>query len=214
MNIQLRTLIGQIDITEQSADLNNLRGRHKDSVIFINGWTKRVREKNQYQITITSDNILLDKDVYSALDAGEKKIWDDFTPTGVVAINYTFARESPTNKTGTLKVTAKNCQAIWNKIRYPLKNVTGSLSFRQGQTVLSNVVSTNGTEKITIDGKIIYDEPNRADFDINLKAEDIEPNSVLQNIAWDDFSAACPDKQTCDYRQYSVGRPHKLPGAF
>jgi hypothetical protein len=184
----IEALSGQIDLTEKRVDLNNLQGRHKNSVIFINGWTKDFKENNKYQITVTSDNILLDNDVYSALSDSEKKIWNDFSPAGTVAVDYTIARQAPTNKTSILTVAAQNCSALWNKIRYPLTNVTGSLTFKKGQTTLSNIVSASGSEKIIINGNIFYSEPNSAAFDIDLKAENIEPNSLLNNIAWADLS--------------------------
>ena len=210
----IEALSGNIDVTETSAVLNNLQGRHKDSVIFINGWTKDFREENKYQINITSDSILLDKDVYSALDAGERKIWDDFSPTGTVSINYTFAKESATKKTGILQVTTKNCQAVWKKLAYPLKNITGNLAFKRGQAELSQLVSTNGTEKITIDGKIEAEEPNRAAFDINLKAENIEPKSVLQQIAWADLSQLIRIKNPAIIDSIRLGGRVNLLGRF
>jgi hypothetical protein len=210
----IEALSGNIDVTETSADLKNLQGRHKDSVIFINGWTKDFREENKYQINITSDSILLDKDVYSALNPSEKKIWDDFSPTGTVSINYALAKESATKKAGILKVTAKNCQAVWNRLAYPLKNVTGNLAFKQDQAELSQLVSINGTEKITIDGKIEAEEPNKTSFDISLKAENIEPNSILQQIAWADLSQLIRIKKPAIIDSIRLGGRINLLGRF
>jgi hypothetical protein len=184
----VENLSGPIDITESSANLNNLQGKHKNAVFLINGWTKGSQGQVYYKINVSGDNVLLDKDVYSALTAAKKKIWDDFSPTGKIAIDYTFAKESALPKTGTMNVTAKNCRVFWKMFNRPFNNITGRLSIEENQVTFSQLTSKNGIEKIIIDGKIAVKEPNRAAFDVNLNAENIDSNSILQKIAWADLS--------------------------
>ena len=205
---------GHIDVTEASAELINLEGRHKDAVFFINGRVNTQQEQTRSHIIITSNKVRLDKDAYSALSSEGKRIWDDFSPSGTVAIEYTFTKETLSEKEFEIKITSLDCRAVWKKLAYPLNNITGNLFIRHNEAELVNLISTNGIEKVIIGGKIAREKPDKTAFDIKLSAENIEPNSVLNQIQWTELSSLFQIKKPPFLDDVSLKGPVNFEGYF
>jgi len=180
-------LSGWIDLTEQSASLNNLSGRHGEVAVTINGFTKGFGPLWQYDIQITSGNMALDGDLYNALSTGDKKRWSAFSPAGLAAIDYRFSRQSQTDKESSLAVKLLDVEAAYQQFPYPLKNLTGSLLFAQDSVTISDVISQYDRRKITLNGKVTGCGTDRPICDISVAAESIPLDSTL--------AAALPEKQ-------------------
>ena len=54
-------ITGQIDLTEKSARLKGLTGRHGEVELALEGWAADFGPDWKYNLQITSDNMLLDK---------------------------------------------------------------------------------------------------------------------------------------------------------
>ncbi|NQT02019.1 MAG: hypothetical protein HQ580_08355 [Planctomycetes bacterium] len=174
-------LVGQIDLTKNSAVLNNLKGKHGDVELFFNGWSRDFGPDWKYQIRIKSDNIALDNDLYSALNTKQKESWSAFSPTGFAAIDYRFNRRSQVDKEKKMTVDLRGADARYRRFPYPLKNLTGRLLFEQGDVVFSDVVSQADECKITLNGEIATDSINRPAYDISVKVNNIPLNSTLES---------------------------------
>ena len=172
-------IIGRIDFTESSVTLNNLTGRHGDVELFFNGFSKDYGAKWQYQISITSDNMFLDSDLYNAFGTRTKKFWSSFSPAGVVAMDYHISRKSQTDKKRTLKVKLLGVDARFRNFSYPLKNLTGELIFNPDTINVSKVTSQSGESKITMNGKVTGRRTDRPTYDISIEADSIPLDSTL-----------------------------------
>lgn len=166
-------LKGQIDVTEKSATLNNLQGRHANVKLCFNGWTEKNNGQQEYHLQITSDNMLLDEDLYKALSTQQQNLWDDFSPIGTVSINENM-NEISGKKTSSLSITLLNNQARWRHFPYPLRNMSGLLLFDSNEITFADVVSRSGEEKITINGKVSSYESGKALYDIEISADNID----------------------------------------
>jgi hypothetical protein len=184
----LEKIQGPVDLTETSAELKYLTGIHEESVFLINGYVNIKQGQSRRHINISSNKVNLDKDVYSALATEGKKIWDDFSPSGSVSVEYTFDKKQSSNNEIEIKITPLDCRAVWKKLTYPVNNLTGNLIIRQNEAELVNLTSTNGDEKIIVNGKIAKANANNNVFDINVSAENIEPNSFTRHIQWSELS--------------------------
>ncbi len=180
-------LVGRIDFTKNSVALNNLNGKHGDVELFFNGWSRDFGPNWKYQIRITSDNIALDSELYSALSTTQKESWSAFSPTGFAAIDYRFSRRSQTDKGKKLTVELRGAEAIYRHFPYPLKNLTGRLVFDRGNVILSDVVSQVNECKITLNGEVATGSANGTVYDISVKVKNIPLDSTLE--------AALPDTQ-------------------
>ncbi len=180
-------LLGQIDFTENSVTLNNLRGRHGDAELLIGGWSRYFGSERQYQIRIVSDNMVLDKDLYEAMDANEQKYWSAFSPSGVAAVDYRIERQTPTDKKKTLTARLRGVEAAYSGFPYPLKNLTGNLIIDGNGVTAGDIISQTEGKKITINGKVTSVYTRRPEYDISVRAENIPVDST--------FTSALPASQ-------------------
>jgi len=174
-------LVGPIDLTEDSATLNNLCGWHNDVKLFFNGFSRDFAPDWKYQIRITSDNMALNADLYHALSTKRKKVWDAFSPSGTAAIDYRLSRKTPTDKKKTLEVELLAAQAAYTHFPYPLTNLAGRLFFEYDKVTVSDVVSHVNGRKITLNGKVTACRTDRPIYDISVAAEDVPLDSILAN---------------------------------
>ncbi len=175
----IEQLAGRIDLTEKSAVLNNLCGRHGDTEVTFNGWSKDFGPNWKYQIRITSDNMVLDNDLFKALSAKQKKSWSAFSPSGLAAIDYRLSRRSQTDKKRTLVVELLDVEAAYRHFPYPLKNLSGRLLFARDSVTVSDVISQVNGCKITLNGKVTACSTDQPIYDISVEANDIPLDSTL-----------------------------------
>ncbi|MCJ7778141.1 MAG: hypothetical protein MUP16_07505, partial [Sedimentisphaerales bacterium] len=175
----IKQLTGTIDLTEKSAVLNNLRGRHGDTDVTLNGWSKDFGPNWKYQIQLASDNMVLDNDLYEALSATQKKSWSVFSPSGLAAIDYRLSRRSQTNEKETLVVKLLGVEAAYRHFPYPLKNLSGRLVFTRDSITASDVISDVNGCKITLNGKISAWSTDQPICDISVKVKDIPLDPTL-----------------------------------
>jgi hypothetical protein len=186
-------VVGQIDFTENSVALNNLSGKHGDVELFFNGWSGDFGPDWKYQIRITSDGMVLDNDLYEALSTKQREFWSAFSPTGLAAVDYQLNRRSQTDMEKKLSVELRGAEAVYRKFPYPLKNLTGRLSFDSAGVILSDVVSRSNEHKITINGEITASGTDSSAHDISIEVNNILLDSTL--------CAALPDRQRDLYSQ-------------
>ncbi|MBA7615452.1 hypothetical protein ES703_22733 [subsurface metagenome] len=172
-------LQGRIDFTEDSVSLNNLRGRHGDVELAINGRRSGFGSELQYQIQITSDNMRLDDDLYDALSARRKKFWSIFSPGGVAAINYSLWRQPGTKARRILAVKLLDAEATYRHFPYTLRNLTGALLFDHNSIAVSGLTSEVNDCKISIVGRVTACDTNQPMYNILVEAENVPLDSTL-----------------------------------
>ncbi len=190
---EVENLRGQVDFTKNSLKLNDLIAKHDDVELCFNGWSRGFGTDRQYQIHITSDKMPLDNDLYNALSAEQKEFWDYFSPVGQAAVDLQLSRHSPTDRKMNLSLELCDVDAVYCNFPYPLKNMTGKISFRRDGVMFSDVVSLENKCKITLNGQIknvgsIYDilvDVNNIPLDSGL--EEVLPERQ-KNI----YSRLCP----------------------
>ena len=104
-------LAGELEFTQSGVVMRQLSGKHGDVDVQIEGWTKGHGAERQYRYKITSGNMILDEALYAALRPGQKRLWDAFHPSGMVAADYWLVRTSPTDKRMYLSVDLKGVAA-------------------------------------------------------------------------------------------------------
>ncbi len=186
-------LTGRIDFTKNSVALNNLRGKHGDVELFFNGWSRDFGLDRKCQVRVTSDNITLDNDLYSVLNAKQKESWSAFSPNGFAAIDYQLNRRSQTDEERKLTIELRGTEAVCRRFPYPLKNLTGRLFFEQGNIKFSDVVSRVDECKITINGEVVTDTDNNSVYDVSVKVNNVPLDSAL--------GASLPEGQRDLYNQ-------------
>jgi hypothetical protein len=186
-------LTGRIDFTKNSVALNNLKGKHGNVELFINGWSRDFGQDWKYQVRITSDNIALDNDLSSVLYTKQKELWSAFSPNGFAAIDYQLNRRSQMDEERKLTVELRGAEAVYRRFPYPLKNLTGRLLFEHGNVIFSDVVSQVNECKITINGEVVANTDSNSVYDISVKVNNVPLDSAVE--------ASLPDGQRNLYNQ-------------
>jgi len=189
-------ITGEVDLTRDTASFSNLSGEHKDVELTFDGWSKGFGADWQYEIRIRSDNMVLDSDLYDALNTQQKKSWSAFSPTGTAAVDYTFKQQSPIHINKILNLGLIDVEATYEKFPYPLKNLAGDLSFDDHDIAISDLVSRYNGRTISFDGKVIGRDTDQPIFDLLISAKDIPLDSEL--------AEALPAKQRNFYGQYDM----------
>jgi hypothetical protein len=173
-------LTGRIDFTKNRVALNNLKGKHGDVELFFNGSSRDFGPDWKYQIKITSDNIALDNDLYSALNTKQKESWSAFSPNGFAAIDYRLNRRSQMDEERKLTVELRGAEAVYRRFPYPLKNLTGRLFFEHGNVIFSDVVSQANECKITLNGEVVTNTDSNSEYDISVEVNNVPLDSNLE----------------------------------
>lgn len=172
-------LTGRIDFTQAAVVLNRLTGRHGDVDLVIDGSTKGSGQNRLYQYRITSDNMVLDPGLYTALHPGQKRLWDKFNPKGVVGIDYRIARSSPTEKREYISIKLQQVAATYERFPYPLESMTGGLYIDSESIIASDIVSRAGSRWIKIDGKITQRDNGGPIYYVTVDGNDVPLDDTL-----------------------------------
>ncbi len=189
-------ITGKVDLTRDSASFSNVSGAHNGVELTFDGWSKGFGMDWQYEIRIRSDNMVLDSDLYDALNIQQKKSWSVFSPSGTAAIDYTFKQQSPNRIKKTLNLGLIDVEANYKEFPYPLKNLAGDLSFDDHDITVSDLVSQYNGRTISFNGKVRGRNTERPIFDLSIGAKDVPLNSEL--------AEALPAKQKNLYEQYDI----------
>ncbi len=172
-------LAGEIDFTEKTVSLNNVRGKHNEVDVAFNGNVEGLDQDWKCWINFTSDNMALDKDLYDAISERQKKLWSAVSPTGLAAIDWQFKRQSKTDKKTTLAVELLDAKALYRRFPYPLKNLSGKLFFDPDTITISDLVSLSNGHKIVFNGKVTACRTDRPIYELSIKTENTPLDSTL-----------------------------------
>ncbi|MHC5060024.1 MAG: translocation/assembly module TamB domain-containing protein [Planctomycetota bacterium] len=187
---------GVLEVTEKSVVLKNLACKHDQVNLAINGYTKKINQQWSYDIQITSSNMLLDDDLYKALNTEQKRLWFTFTPSGLAGIRYNLTRPPNQEKATVLEVALIDARAIYQHFPYPLKNLTGRVSVKPGNFELTQVVSQYDGRSITLNGRVTDTQTERPRYNVVIDANNIPIDSTLK--------AALPAKQREFYESFEL----------
>ena len=174
--------------------LNNIVARHGTVELVFDGWVKDFGPDYEYNLQITSNNMLLDNDLYNAINREEQKFWQEFSPSGLAATNYSRSRQLPGGDKSVLTVQLLDVEGRYAGFGYPLKNMTGKMVFTDSNMILDGVTSQWGGRKITINGKVGFGHGEHPLYDIVAKGENIPLDATLE--------AALPAAQKEFYNQF------------
>jgi len=189
-------IVGTIGFDEKSLTLNDLNGEHKNVKLSFAGQVKNFGPNWNCDIQMTSKNMALDSDLYGALTQNQKKDWLNFSPAGTAAIKYSFIQKNESDKKILLDVDLLEIESKCRYFPYPLKNLTGRLSFDHDSITLKNLISKDQHKNIKINGKVTNRRSERPVYDIDIIANDIPLDSTLAD--------AMPPQQKQLFQRFNI----------
>lgn len=174
-------LAGEIDFTQSVVQLKHLVGKHGAVDVQIDGWAKGRGAERQYRYNITTDNMVLDEALYAALRPGQKRMWDLFQPTGVVAVDYWLIRTSPTDKRMNVSVDLKGVNASFREFPYPVTDLTGKLYFdRDGVTATNLLSESGGRRRVAVNAKVTGLAAKKPLVYVDVEAANVPLDATLE----------------------------------
>lgn len=173
-------ITGTVDIDNKKVVLNDLKAKHNKVDLALNGFTDIVDGEPVYDVQVTSDNMLMDRDLYKALTTPQKKLWFIFAPSGIAKVDQKLVKRPGAKPETSLKVELVDIESIYQHFPYPLKNLTGTVLFRQGKLELKDIRSHYDDKTITLNGNVTDAESERPQFNIMISARNIPIDDALK----------------------------------
>jgi len=191
---RLDHITGLLHVTEKSVTLNNLKCKHDNVDLVINGHAEKLDRQWCYDVQIASSNMLLDDDLHKALNTEQKWLWFPFAPKGLARVHYKMTRRPDQERKTALVVDLLDAQAVYQHFPYPLKNLTGKVYIEPGILKLDRLISRYDGRSITMKGKITQTQTERPRYHIIIDANNIPIDSTLK--------MALPAKQRKFYESF------------
>lgn len=193
---RLSSITGDIRLNETGVVLDNLKCRHGNVDLSINGYSKTTDRGKDFDITITSPNMSLDNDLYKALNKKQQLLWFTFTPAGTANINYRIWRKPGEEKQSYLTLDLIDAQAVYQHFPYKLENLKGNVVVEPDKFTIKKLIADYEGSQIVLSGSVTDTNTEKPQFYITIDANDIPVDSRLM--------AALPARQRQFYELFSL----------
>ena len=166
----LDDITGELDVTENSVAMNNLKGRHGRVDVTIDGYSKGLRQSWDCDIRLASDNMLLDDDLYRALPKHYKKLWFTFSPSGLASGQFIITAKPGETPETRLEASLDNAAIASRYFPYPIENITGSFRATTDQCSMTDIKAVCNGADIFMNGEITETSSELPKYKINIKS--------------------------------------------
>lgn len=185
---RLSKMRGDITFTGRDIELKELQTQHGDVSLQINGTVKNLGSNSSIDIRVTSPNLRFDEDLKNSLSESAQKVWFEFSPSGLTALDYHFQRASDGTKNVTVTLNLDNAGVVYKHFPYPLENLTGQITIDSQGVLLKDLKTAYGDgRQVRVDGQVFSLEESDRRIHITIQAERIPVDS--------DLIKAMPEKQ-------------------
>ena len=177
-------IAGRIGFTEQTLSLDNLKARHNATEFVISGHSKGRGPEWDADFHVISPEVVLNDDIYKALNVKQKNTWFVLSPNGKVGVDYHFRGIPGVGRKGSMRIYLLDVSTIYLNFPYPLKHLTGVIEADRDSVKLENVTARYSGREVIINGCGF--DPNHPRYDFSISAHNMPVDSQL--------CGALPDK--------------------
>jgi len=174
-------LAGRIDVTENSMTMKDIKAAHGKVPITMNGYCGGFGKTMDSRIVLSSNNMLLDDDLYAALLEHHKKLWYIFSPAGVVSGDFIYTAKPPDTRIMEIYGDLLNVSIICQYFPYPIKDITGKIAMSSDKIELKDISSQRNGGTIKMHGLITKANTLSPQYDFKIQADDIAIDKELIN---------------------------------
>ncbi|MBU1518146.1 MAG: hypothetical protein KKI18_04430 [Planctomycetes bacterium] len=172
-------MAGRIDVTETSMTMKDLKASHGKVDITMNGYCDGFGETMDSNVVLSSNNMLLDEDLYAALLENHKKLWYIFSPSGMVSGDFIYAAKPPNTRIFRLYADLLDVSIMCQYFPYPVTGITGKIGVDGGLIELKDVISQRDGGTIKMQGRITEADTPNPEYDFKIQANDIAIDNKL-----------------------------------
>ena len=177
----LEHMAGKVVLDEKGISLDQLKCKHEDVDLVINGDAAFQKGGIDYSINITSPNMLLGNDIYKSLPKDQQSLWYTFAPRGRSKIDYKASRTVGGEKETLLIIDLLDINADYLHFPYNLENLKGRVTIAPDKIELLGLVSKKQDRTITLNGKVTETRSAKPKFNILINAKNIPIDSRLKS---------------------------------
>ncbi len=174
-------MAGKIDVTETSMTMKDIKAVHGQVDITMNGYCGGFGETMDCNVVLSSNNMLLDDDLYAALLEHHKKLWYIFSPAGVVSGDFVYTAKPPDTRKMQLYADLLNVSIMCQYFPYSVQDITGKIAVDSDTIELKDLVSRRDSGTIKMYGKITQANTPKPVYDFQIQADDVAIDSQLIN---------------------------------
>ncbi len=96
-------LTGRVSFSPDRIRVENLRGRHGSALLRINGHANHSHKWTGFVLDVDASHVPLDEDLYRALPAEHRALWNEASPSGMANVVVSLRRDEGDPETGPRK---------------------------------------------------------------------------------------------------------------
>ena len=171
---RLEKMQGEIQFTDRIIQLGPLQSEHGAVQVQVSGQVGNPGPGESIDIKINSSNMRFDDDLYNALSESAQKVWFEFSPTGLTAVDYHFHRSPDGQKAMTLTLNLDKAGAVYKHFPYPMENLTGEITVESERLQFKDVHAFYADGRsIRVDGQVFRLDGSEPVFHVSIQGERI-----------------------------------------
>ncbi len=177
----LEHLAGRIDVTENSMTMKDVKAAHGKVPITMNGYCSGFGETMDSRIVMSSNNMILDDDLYTALLEHHKRLWYIFSPAGVVSGDFIYSAKPPDTRIMEIYGDLLNVSIMCQYFPYSIRDITGKIAMSGDRIELKDISSRRNGGTIKMYGLITKANTLSPQYNFKIQADDIAIDKELIN---------------------------------
>lgn len=182
---KLRNVTGDIVFYPDGARMRNLISKNGVTVVKLEGMTEGYKRDAGFKIKVDIEKLLMNADLYEALNQKLKDMWVRIQPEGFVDVYCEVTREQGNRQSINYqaRISCRDCRITHKDFPYQLTELKGDVEYNNGSIRLKSVVGRHDKAHITINGKI-DNQPNGTGVDIVIEAKNVETSDYALKEAF------------------------------
>lgn len=177
---------GQLRLHEDVLNVDNVQATANGRPMRLRGTLHNPGPEVTGWLDVTVDEPLpLDDQLFKAIQGKGEEVVRSLNPQGMVRVAARFERPDLTHPPHTfVALELLNCSMRYDKFRYPLYNITGTVLMNNKEWTFKNLEGYNDSAFVTCNGSWSPDPVDGAILSLNFNANDVPLEDELRN--------ACP----------------------
>jgi len=177
-------LEGEIVLSEDSAAIHELRGKHGDSTITIHADFDAPINTGRAEVVIDAKQLPLDEELAKLMPKDYRLAWEQSGASGTVDVEVDAKREPPADGRAavwhaTKTLTFDDLSAVFKAFPYPLKHLGGRLIIDDDRVVIDQIAASDHKSSLQAHGTLTLSEGNVSAMDVTLRGKGLEVNDAL-----------------------------------
>lgn len=176
---ELEHMKGNIFFRNGDLVIEGLTGNHGPTQVTIAGWSRGSGKDWESDVTVHSDNAVIDDAVYGALTPAEKSIWRMFSPSGRVQLDFQYRSQQGQEIMSRATLTLIDAEMMYERFWHRFTNGTGTMTIEPNEVRLIGVTSREQDCVTTFNGSVSNILSGKPDIDIKVRGSGMPISTKL-----------------------------------